>query len=253
MKYTLTQIKSHVRQWRTADGILLRSLYWLIKKPFKIKQLLLDGSYRSVLMTRWFAKKHAHQLVNYTEPNRYPAVFRACAEHFAAAQPLTLLSFGCSTGEEIFSLRQYFPQAHLVGVDINRRNIKIARRSPHKDAQMDFDDHAPTDAQYDAIFCMAVLQRTENRLPDTTDSSRIYPFHRFDAQVASLDVQLKVGGLFVMDHADYRFEDTRVAAKYQPIDNPPRIQRTRPIFTRHNQRSLIPYDNPRVFQKITAS
>ncbi len=231
---------------------MLRGLYWTIKKPFKLVKLFVDGSDRSVLMTKWFAKKHAHQLVNYTEPNRYPEVFLACARYWMPQPTLTLLSFGCSTGEEVFTLRQYFPHANLVGVDINRRNIKVARHSPQKDARMEFHRHTPAATQYDAIFCMAVLQRTENRLPDTTDSSQIYPFHRFDAQVATLDAQLNVGGLFVMDHADYRFEDTSVAAKYQPIDNPPRIQHRRPIFNRNNQRSLIPYDNSRVFRKIMA-
>ncbi|MFY9259491.1 MAG: methyltransferase [Gallionella sp.] len=250
MKKHFIQLKNQVRTFKNAHHPLLRALYWTLKKPFEIKSFLMDGSHRSVVMTKLLARQQAHQLVNYTAPHRYPAVFRACAEYFAAAQPLTLLSFGCSTGEEVFSLREYFPHAELVGVDINRRNIRVARASRQKDARMNFYTELPEQGQYDAIFCMAVLQRTENRLPDTTDSSQIYPFHRFDAQVVMLDARLNVGGLFVIDHADYRFEDTRVAAKYQPLDNPPRIQRARPIFDRNNQRSLIPYDNPRVFKKI---
>ncbi|MDD4962533.1 MAG: methyltransferase domain-containing protein [Gallionella sp.] len=250
MKKHFTQLKNHVRSFKDANNPLFRALYWTLKKPFEIKKLLTDGSHRSVVMTKLTAGQHAHQLVNYTTPHRYPAVFRACAEYFAAAQPLTLLSFGCSTGEEVFSLRTYFPHAELVGVDINRRNIRVAQASRQKDARMIFCTELPAQGQYDAIFCMAVLQRTENRLPDTTDSGQIYPFHRFDTQVTLLDERLRLGGLFVIDNADYRFEDASVAAKYLPIEHPPRKQRDRPIFDRNNQRSLVPYDNPRVFKKI---
>ena len=250
MKKHFTQLKNQVRTFKEANSPLLRALYWTIKKPFEIKSFLTDASHRSVVITKLIARRQAHQFVNYTALHRYPTVFRACAEYFDVGQPLTLLSFGCSTGEEIFSLREYFPHAELIGVDINHRNIRVARASRKKDASMNFCTEIPAQGQYDAIFCMAVLQRTENRLPNTTDSSQIYPFHRFDAQVAMLDAQLNVGVLFVMDHADYRFEDTRIAAKYQPIDNPPRMQRTRPVFNRNNQRSTVPYDNPRVFKKI---
>ena len=224
MKKHFTQLKNQVRTFKEANSPLLRALYWTIKKPFEIKSFLTEASHRSVVITKLISRRQAHQFVNYTALHRYPTVFRACAE--------------------------YFPHAELIGVDINHRNIRVARASRKKDASMNFCTEIPAQGQYDAIFCMAVLQRTENRLPNTTDSSQIYPFHRFDAQVAMLDAQLNVGGLFVMDHADYRFEDTRIAAKYQPIDNPPRMQRTRPVFNRNNQRSTVPYDNPRVFKKI---
>ncbi len=250
MKKHFIQLKNQVRTFKNAHHPLLRALYWTLKKPFEIKSFLIDGSHRSVILTKLLARQQAHQLVNYTAPHRYPAVFRACAEYFTAAQSPTLLSFGCSTGEEIFSLREYLPDASLVGVDINRRNIRVARASRQKDARMNFCTELPEQGQYDAIFCMAVLQRTENRLPETTDSSQIYPFHRFDAQVTLLDERLRPGGVFVIDNADYRFEDASIAAKYLPIENPPRKQRTRPIFDRNNQRSLVPYDNPRVFKKI---
>lgn len=245
----LSNLKASVRRLEHADSFALRAAYLAIRQLWRV-QLLLDASNRSVFITGLTAGDQMHQRVNATKPDRYPEVFNACAAYFSQNQAVRILSFGCSTGEEVFSLRQYFPHAALLGVDINRRNIRVARASRQKDASMNFATELPEQGQYDAIFCMAVLQRTENRLPDTTDSSNIYPYSRFDAQVTLLDTRLRVGGVFAIDCADYRFEDAGIAAKYLPLENSPSIQRNRPVFDRNNQRSSVPYCNPRVFRKI---
>src|SRR5579872_5303591 len=49
------------------------------------------------------------QTYNHTLPNRYPWLFQFAAESLAHDRDLNLLSFGCSRGDEVFTLRSYFP------------------------------------------------------------------------------------------------------------------------------------------------
>jgi len=60
--------------------------------------------------------------------NRYPQLFTALREALVDAPAPQILSFGCSTGEEILSLRTYIPAARLFGIDLNPQRIATARR-----------------------------------------------------------------------------------------------------------------------------
>ena len=57
-----------------------------------------------------------HQPANHTWSNRYPDLFSDAAK--AIADPVRILSYGCSTGEECWTLRHYFPNALGVGASI---------------------------------------------------------------------------------------------------------------------------------------
>ncbi len=75
-------------------------------------------------------------------------------------------------------------------------------------------------APFDAIFCMAVLQRTPHQIEERglTSLRRIYPFARFDEQVRQLDSWLRPGGLLVIHHTQYVFDHASVANRYEPLD-----------------------------------
>src|SRR5579872_1723282 len=47
------------------------------------------------------------QISGDTTEDRYPQIFRFVRGELAGRRDLRLLSFGCSTGEEVFTLRQY--------------------------------------------------------------------------------------------------------------------------------------------------
>jgi hypothetical protein len=68
-----------------------------------------------------------HQGPNKTALDRYPEIFAAAAA--AAPNARRILSFGCSTGEECVTLANYFPNAQIVGTDINPVNLLKARRT----------------------------------------------------------------------------------------------------------------------------
>jgi ubiquinone/menaquinone biosynthesis C-methylase UbiE len=128
------------------------------------------------------------------------------------------LSFGCSTGEECASLKKYFPQAEIVGTDINRLNLWRARRR-HGGNGIDFihasDEALASQAPFDAIFCLTVLRDT--RLDKEPSIREAYPFERFDERVRFLDSLLRPGGLLVFYGNMYRFRDTSVAQDYEIV------------------------------------
>ena len=72
------------------------------------------------------------QPYRYTLPDRYPWLFQFAARELADRPDLRILSFGCSRGEEVFSLRRYFPTASIKGIDARPRNIARAVRSEER-------------------------------------------------------------------------------------------------------------------------
>ena len=58
-----------------------------------------------------------------TSDDRYPNIFEQVRKLAGDGTNVRILSFGCSTGEEVFSLRQYFDEARIVGLDINPFNV----------------------------------------------------------------------------------------------------------------------------------
>jgi SAM-dependent methyltransferase len=162
-----------------------------------------------------------HQLSADTAPDRYPEVFGFVStllrnEGFGAG---TILSYGCATGEECFTLRKYLPDATVVGLDIHRPNVQICadrNNDPRIDFRISNDENLRVSSPYDAIFAMSVLCRwpaTQTRV----DCSRIYPFRRFDSAVSLLDSVLRPGGLLVIYNANFRVTDASVASKYTPV------------------------------------
>lgn len=84
-------------------------------------------------------------------------------------------------------------------------------------------DSAPIAAlgPFDAIFCMAVLQKTPMRIEvqRIENLKRIYPFEKFDAKVTELDSWLKKDGLLVVHNSQYAVTDAAVGAKYSPLES----------------------------------
>lgn len=166
---------------------------------------------------------------------------------------IKILSYGCSTGEEVFSLREYFPDAFIVGVDINKRNIKnaISKNEDHKIIfSYDIEKTLAENGFFDIIFALAVLQRTENRDEKTLRSTHIYPFEKFNAKLLELDKCLKLNGIFVIDYSDYRFEDSDISVKYKAIRGDHNGVATRNLYSKNNEKILdLPHYN-RIFNKV---
>lgn len=158
-----------------------------------------------------------------TSPERHPELFDRVGELLAAVEHPAILSFGCSTGEEVYTLAQRFPTARICGIDINPACIRTARRTlaANPDPRLSFACAASASgepaASYDAVLALSVLRhgRLDAELPE--DCGAILSFTRFAAAVAALDACLKPGGILIIWGSHFRFADLSLAAGYAPI------------------------------------
>lgn len=187
-----------------------------------LRALICNRRTRSELITRWTRKNSVHQYSTVTWLDRYPQLFAEAQAELSDISAPAILSFGCSSGEELVSLRRYFPTARLVGAEINAVQLAACAHLT-ADPQMTFirsTREAITElGPYDAIFCMAVLQRLPHEVEQRgiRNISKRYPFEHFSGEVKFLADQLRPAGLFVIDHCQYRVED--VDAPLRPIVN----------------------------------
>jgi SAM-dependent methyltransferase len=163
------------------------------------------------------------QPFNDTSEDRYPDVFAWLRQEIGDSEHVRLLSFGCSVGDEVFSLRRYFPHADLVGIDISRGNISECRRRRRSrgDERMHFvragsSDREPSD-RYDAVLCMAVLRHGNLGYSRPASCKRFITFEAFDATVSQLARCLKVGGYLVIEHSNFRFRDSSCASQFAVV------------------------------------
>lgn len=252
----INSLKSQIRSWKTSDSFIKRNLYiviLIIWRPLGIPtRFLLSPHYRSLLALKYLNGKEAHQISNYTEYDRYPDLFSKCRELMNGKNDLKIFSYGCSTGEEVFTLRDYFPDAFIVGVDINKGNIKKAY-SQNKDNKIifsyDIERVCVQNGPFDIIFALAVFQRSDNRNESTFDSSKIYPFDKFNLKLTQLNSHLKPYGFFVIDHADYLFEDSDIARNFHFLKGNHTIVRERYLYNRNNRKMSDYVMSHRIFVK----
>ena len=158
-----------------------------------------------------------HQLTSTTKQNRYPKIFNAARTYCEINSP-KIMSFGCSTGEECFSLRDYFPTAEIIGVDINVSNLKNATRK-NRDANIRFviskKDNLQKQAPYNIIFAMSVLCRWEETR-DIENCAQVYPFEKFEDTIQSLYHLLANGGFMVVYNSNFLIEETQFKDNLKP-------------------------------------
>ena len=182
------------------------------------------------------------QPYGHTMPDRYPWLFEFARASVVDGAATRLLSFGCSRGEEVFSLREYFPAAHIKGIDIDPGNIArcVARAQTEESAGISFAVAATTDAEpaecYDAIFCLAVLC-----LGDLANSraQRCDPhlqFTDFERVVTDFARCLKPGGFLFLHTTNFRFSDTTAASSFAMVlEADPDQLAPDPVFGRDNR------------------
>jgi SAM-dependent methyltransferase len=159
----------------------------------------------------------------YTRPNRYPWLFDFATTQLGADKAVRLLSFGCSRGDEVFTLQSYFPRASIKGLDVNPDNIAhcnqriAARRAAALSFSTAADTRAEPDASYDAVFCLAVLCCGDLTVERAVCSAPRLHFRDFERVVSDLARCVKPGGLLVLHTTNYRFSDTAASANFEAV------------------------------------
>jgi SAM-dependent methyltransferase len=186
-----------------------------------LRDLARGGDRRRSSLLRLLRPKGLFQPFGDTFPDRYPEIFARVAQGVADTGG-AILSVGCSTGEEVFTLRRYFPHATIKGLDISPQRIAICREraATLNDPGLHFavagDTDGEPDAHYDAIFAMAVF-RHGRLAARPARCTPLLSFERFEAAATSLARCLKPGGHLAVRHANFRFEDTLVAREFTPL------------------------------------
>lgn len=237
---------------RSYNAVYGKGVYKLLYMCYNLCRMTFDPAYRSRVVSSLRFKNDYHQFSNATETDRYPDLFNIAKEYFKEIEKPKLLSFGCSTGEEIASIARYVPHAELTGTDINPWCIKKAdekygsenRRFVHSLSE-DFTQLR----DLDAVFCLAVFQHPANRHEKDRKESAM-PFEKFENQLKVLDKKLKPGGLIFLDHCDFNFMETSLMPHYSILNAPsnPKV-RERPLFNKDNRKIAEVSKCFRVFQK----
>lgn len=128
---------------------------------------------------------------------------------------LKVLSFGCSTGEEIVTLKSIFGEtADLYGCEIEPVSLQEAVATTghlatiFKSDRAAIRDHGP----FDLINCASVLC-----LNPPTDMNKLFPPEEFDELLTVLDSALRPGGLIALTNASYRLQASPLAPAYDPV------------------------------------
>jgi SAM-dependent methyltransferase len=205
-------------------------------------RLVFDRSYRNLMRLRLLPPTGAFQPFNDTRADRYPKIFRFVQSALGTTSKIRILSYGCSTGEEVFSLRGYFPHAVIKGIDINAANIAVCRRrlKEKPDAALAFEFASSIEAEpaavYDAIFAMAVLRHGSLGLPGITRCDHLIRFDEFARAVEDFRRCLKPGGLLVIRHSNFRLCDAPAGTAFETVlrvNNAETAKKT-PIFGPNN-------------------
>ena len=190
--------------------------------------------------------------------HRHPPLFAAVKDALTDISEPRLLSYGCSTGEEAFSLKEIIPNAQITAIDINPRSIAIARRTARRLRVEGIDfacAAAPPPrgaiAPFDAIFCLSVLRhaRLEAECPESC--ADILPFARAQALLHRLDDLLRPRGFLVLWGSNFRLRDTGIASQYAWVPVNGRKPHRGPFYDRDDRRLDAQDTSEFLFQKVS--
>ena len=222
----------------------------------RLIRIIFDPQARSIWKLKTFNPQMLFQPSDATFADRYPDFFRFVRDQLIGSDRPRILSYGCSTGEEVFSLAKYLPEAEIKGIDINPRNIAICHKklaqtpNPLISFAQASTPVAEQSAHYDAIFCMAVLRHGELRANRPARCDHLLRFPDFEAIIDGLARCLKPGGYLALWHIHFRFSDCLVANAFEPVfqginDDP----LDTPAYDRNNQLITDPPELDAIFRK----
>ena len=214
----------------------------LYQKNSRVHLLLAPLRHRLVAWRNLASRDELHQAWGTTAANRRPALLQALATLVPDARDLKILSFGCSTGEELQDLRRYYPTATLLGTDLNRASLREAqtkavacRAALFASTDEGLRQHGPFNL---IVACSVFIRHPEDTLTD--DLRAMYPLESFSKGVTRLFDNLVVGGHMLIHNANYRVMDTRLAPCLEVVRHDHVVQSSQvPLFESNGKKSTI--------------
>jgi hypothetical protein len=132
---------------------------------------------------------------------------------------LKILSFGCSEGKEVASLRGFFPEAIIHGCDINNNVLNVARASyPGEIFYESSDINVNTYGPYDLIVCCSVLCIHPGI---SLDGNQIgLEFELWHQIVSSIDSCLNTDGIFLLINSQFPFRFYERYKNFNVVSDP---------------------------------
>lgn len=192
----------------------------LLRGPARWLWRQFDPQARAVAAARRRFPGELLQPAGYTSEDRHPALFAELQRRLANQPEPRVLSFGCSTGEEPFSLHFYVPHARIDAIDLNARAIALAQQRARTDRISFANTGTPPGGRYDAITCLSVLRHGDLDLLRPDSCTAILPFAQVDTVLQRLDAVLKPGGLLAVWGSNFPFAQSSIAAGYEALDVP---------------------------------
>lgn len=255
---TKERIKNWTKCRKESKNIFVKGvincIYFIYKVLHSTKMICTDKGFRHIIYMKIFKSKQIHQTTPFTAMNRYPEIFSACRYYFKDKENIKILSYGCSTGEEVLTLRHYFGNATIVGAEINKHSLEKCRSLP-LDNKITFINSTIKDitenGPYDLVLCMAVLQRTPDTIKQKgiTSLKKIYPFEKFEKQIIELDSYVKKDGLLVVHFSQYYLKDTVVSSKYTALGEYNQDYYSSAIFDKESNIIKEPHSRKSIFIK----
>ncbi len=150
---------------------------------------------------------------------RYWTEHSVLRRHLPADDGLAILSFGCSSGEELLTLRTLFPVASLFGCDVDWQSLASARALVGRTATIfeSSDEEIVRHGPYDVIVCNSVLLR---HTVFASGRAEGLDATRWIAAVGLLDSVLRPGGIIQIVNSNIPFRYHPVSAGYRPLRSP---------------------------------
>jgi len=146
-----------------------------------------------------------YQLSHQTKANRFPKIFNSALKF--KPNPTRILSFGCSTGEECFTLADLYPNAEILGVDLDKYSIGQAKKKNKFKGRVGFVDNLEEAGKFDIIFCLMVLFSIHNPVS----------YENFSDTIEKISSHLNYRGLLVMYTGQHDIMSTSSGKKYAVI------------------------------------
>lgn len=177
------------------------------------------GEHREAAVAEALRPRNLFQPFTTTTRDRYPEEVECIAETCVTSAPVRILSFGCASGAELLTLRERFPGARIVGIDINPLAVRRARRAVRGTGivvRRAGDAAGEPAASYDVVLAMAVFRHGAlNSGPPSCDA--VIRYADFDRTVTGLCRAVAPGGLLAIRHANFRFTDTAASRDFEPV------------------------------------
>lgn len=153
----------------------------------------------------WTRDNDYMQLSHMTSEERFPLIFDSAKTLQPNAK--RVLSFGCSTGEECKALAKRFPNAEIMGVDIDWGSVQTARRR-NKNCNVSFHTDLEGVGKFDVVLALMVFFSMEKPIDFKMFSKSLNQIHR----------HLNPEGVLMVYTSDYDPASIPAIAQYKPLN-----------------------------------